>query len=131
MEWIYAAEFCKKAMNEMNSGAGYAGYTDWRLPRIPEFISIINFNGSDPIVNQTSFPGTVNAVDGGYWTFTSKLFVGDYFETLDYAWILFFKSSWAQSASLTNISDFRKKTDYSTSEKQYVRCVRGGIVDSY
>jgi len=131
IEWIYAADFCKKTMNEMNAGAGYAGFTDWRLPRLAELISIINFNSTDPIVNQSAFPGTINVTDGGYWTFTSKLFVGEYFETIDYAWIIFFKSSWAQSTSLTNIADFRKKTDYSTSEKQYVRCVRGGIVDSY
>ncbi len=132
MEWIYAAEFCKKKMNEMNGGTGYAGYTNWRLPRVPELISIINYNNEDPAIDASVFPNTISNTNEGYWTFTSKLFIGDYFETIDYGWIVFFNSSNAQSPSFTNIVDFRKKlkTDLNF-EKQYVRCVRGGIEDPF
>lgn len=135
MEWIRAAEFCKKTMNGIDSSGNdtlphYAGYNDWRLPRIPELMSLLNFTTADPAIDSTSFPNTINATDGGYWTFTSKLFIGDYYETIDHGWIVFFKSAWAQSASFTNITDFRRKlkTDL-TFEKKYVRCVRGGIKD--
>jgi hypothetical protein len=127
MEWINAVELCRI---KMNAGAGYAGYKDWRLPRVPEMMSLLNLSNPDPVIANIVFPNTVNAIDGGYWTFTSKLFIGDYYETIDYGWVVFFKSSWAQSSSFTNLVDFRRKLKVDlTFEKQYVRCVRGGIID--
>jgi len=127
MEWIYAVELCKI---KMNSGSGYAGYKDWRLPRVPELTSLINFDSNDPVIDTGAFPNAVNSVDCGYWTFTSKLFIGDYFETIDNGWIVFTMSSWAQTSSFTNLVDFRRKQKLDlTYEKQYVRCVRGGIKD--
>lgn len=133
MEWIYAVELCKI---KMNAGSGYAGYKDWRLPRVPELMSIVSYNNlvaANPAIDVTAFPGTINNIDKGYWSFTSKLFIGDYYETIDYGWVVFFKQStpgFQSGAAATNNVDFKKKMriDFSL-EKQYVRCVRGGIID--
>ncbi len=132
MEWIYAVELCKIKMN----GLKYHGYEDWRLPRVSELMSIVSYKNSvtaDPAINITAFPGTINSIDEGYWTFTSKLFIGDYYETIDHGWIVYFKQSapgFQSGAALTNNVDFKKKLkDDLSFEKQYVRCVRGGIKD--
>lgn len=141
MEWIYAAEFCKIKMNGIDASGkptlpAYAGYRNWRLPRVPELMSIINFDNSvteDPQIEKNIFPGTVNTQDHGYWTFTSKLFIGDYFETIDYGWIVYFKQSdpgFQSGAGRPKSVDFKRKLKEDMSfEKQHVRCVRGGIED--
>jgi hypothetical protein len=134
MEWIYAVEFCKIKMNAVK----YRGHEDWRLPRVSELNSIVSYNNSvssDPAINITVFPGTVNIIDQGYWTFTSKLFIGDYYETIDHGWVIYFKQSnpgFQSGAAATNNVDFKRKLKGNLLfEKQYVRCVRGGIKDPF
>lgn len=135
ISWIKAADFCKVTMN---SGSGYAGYTDWTVPKISELVSIINFytpDPDDPQIDITAFPNTINTTNSGYWSFTSRLFIGTYYETIDYGWIVFFTQSGTgfQLPSFTNSADFRAKfkADYSDYESQYIRCVRGGVEEPF
>jgi len=51
----------------INSGSGFAGYKDWRLPNIAELSSIIEDQCVVPAVNLTIFP---NTAAGGYWSST-------------------------------------------------------------
>ncbi len=118
---------------------GYGGYQDWRLPRLSEVMTLLDYEKIDPAIDDNYFPNTQNAVDEGYWTYTSKLFIDDNFNTTDNGWVVFFKSSKPQSDieyptgsgwfwPRTNVIDFRQKLKSDlTLEKQFVRCVRGGI----
>lgn len=118
---------------------GYGGYQDWRLARVTELLSIVDYDHIDPAIDETYFPNTQNAVDEGYWTYTSKLFIDDNSNTTDNGWVIFFKSSKPQSDieypkgsgdfwPRANIVDFRQKLKNDlTLEKHFVRCVRGGI----
>jgi len=49
MEWSKAAETCKNL--------NYAGRTDWRLPRLPELLTIVNY-GFHPAFDPDIFPHT-------------------------------------------------------------------------
>ncbi len=53
------------ALNSANSGAGYAGRTDWRVPEVAELKTIINYSTSGPAAFATSFPATVGL---NYWS---------------------------------------------------------------
>ncbi len=57
----------------LNSGGGFAGHTDWRVPNVKELSMIVEHRcNSSPKVNQLLFPGTAT---GPLWT--SSNFFGD------------------------------------------------------
>jgi hypothetical protein len=62
--WTAAASAC----TPLNSGAGYAGKTDWRLPTIKELRTLPNY-GSNPAFDASYFPGTVS---NNYWSSTVR-----------------------------------------------------------
>lgn len=70
--------------NALNSGAGYKGYTDWRLPNKKELESLVDRSkASLPSIDMTAFPNTVL---GYYWTSTI------YVSSADQAWSVGFNA---------------------------------------
>jgi len=80
----------------------YAGYSDWRLPKPKELLSILDLSRINPSINTTYFPSA------GYSFWASK--------------------KYAQNASNAWSVDFNNATPanrFEISEVKYVRCVRG------
>jgi hypothetical protein len=86
----------------LNSGSGFGGHTDWRLPTLKEFATLSDFGRSAPTINLTYFPLTMTS--SGYWSATSS---AEYSRS---RWIVMFGTP-----SLFTSGDF-------------VRAVRGGQV---
>jgi len=136
MEWSNAVKTCR-ALNKFydlkdadgNPGSdgvyetGYGGYNDWRLPRLTELLTIVNFD-FEPAIDSSTFPGTIGGANEGYWTFTSKLFVGSNDTTIDYGWIVFFGYG---GFFANNLTGYLPKQEDLVFETQFVRCVRGGL----
>ena len=77
--------------------------TGWRLPRVDELMSIVDYGTYDPAINAVAFPGTNSA---SYWSATtyannSGIRVGRYFD------------------------DGTSVDELDMSDTDYVRCVRG------
>lgn len=99
----------------LNSGGGFAGHTDWRLPNLNELQSIADYGTFSPAVDavfNTSCAArcTVSTCSctqsGGYWSSTS------YQHSFDIAWGVHFVDGLVYSVT--------------KSDGYYVRAVRGG-----
>ncbi|MFC1669324.1 DUF1566 domain-containing protein [Spirochaetota bacterium] len=105
MTWHDATDTCC-ALNSANSGSGYAGRTDWRLPSINELITIVDYGKSEPAIDETYFPNTQGAGLGEtpYWASSE-------FRNKKSSYVLYFNNGtvlyWNKSDSV------------------YVRCVSG------
>ncbi|MFC1452591.1 DUF1566 domain-containing protein [Verrucomicrobiota bacterium] len=65
----------KKTWNELQAypatlnAAGFGGYSDWRLPSIKDLYSLIDFRGTDPMVEGTDTSGLTPFIDTDYFAF--------------------------------------------------------------
>jgi hypothetical protein len=95
--WNGAVQYCE----DLN----FAGYDDWRLPRIDELRTIVNFNRSKPATD----PLFVVHADPKYsFTWSSSIYVNKPWG----AWFIDFYDGMVDAWSMTDV--------------YYVRCVRGG-----
>lgn len=99
--WSNALTVCTD-LNSANSGAGYAGRTDWRLPSIEELNTIPNYGVYNPAIDAAFFPNTASSY---YWSSST------YVVNTDSAWVVNFGDGAMDSNG--------KAVNY------YVRCVSG------
>jgi len=93
-DWKAAIAYCEDST--------FAGYNDWRLPNYEELRFLVDFNKSDPAINEIFF----NTKSAGYWT--SSTYMGSIYN----AWYVDFLKGYVYS--------------YYKSSRHYVRCVRCG-----
>ncbi len=59
------------ALDTLNAGAGFAGRTGWRLPRIEELQRLTDYGAAGATIEATAFPGTPAAVFSSASTYVS------------------------------------------------------------
>jgi len=89
-----------------------ANYTDWRLPNVNEFQSIVDYNRYNPSINTDYFPNTVS---NGYTTYWSSTTIAD---DPYGAWLVAFGNG--------DVDNYFKSYD-----RYYVRAVRSGQCGSF
>ena len=99
--WEEAFAPCS-ALNNANSGAGYAGRTDWRLPSVEELSSLPNYGRYSPAIDTDCFPNTVSS---HYWSSSTNV------KYSSKAWYVYF--------------DIGRVDDHFKTNSYYVRCVSG------
>ncbi|HPV98670.1 MAG TPA: DUF1566 domain-containing protein [Spirochaetota bacterium] len=55
--WVNDLTACIE-LNSLNSGAGYAGRTTWRLPTVAELSTLTNYGRINPAIDTVHFPNT-------------------------------------------------------------------------
>jgi hypothetical protein len=85
----------------------YAGFSDWRLPNLMEFLSVMNL-GTD--VSPMTYPGGLVMLEGQYWTSTTYILATD--------------SAW--SIDNTSVEIYRDDKTYT----YYLVPVRGGRINA-
>lgn len=91
------------ALNSANSGAGYAGRTDWRLPKVAELQTLADYNGGVFAIDTTAFPNTTSTP---YWSSTIHA------TNSSYAWFVSYADGAVNNTTITML--------------YLVRCVAGG-----
>lgn len=63
----YSWQNALQAVQTLDQGSGFAGFSDWRLPNVRELASLARFHCTDPAINLKAFPQTPS---GSFWTST-------------------------------------------------------------
>lgn len=126
MTWYNAVNGCA-ALNTSNSGNGYAGRKDWRLPTVSELETLPNYDTFSPVIDTEKFPATPT---GKYnWTSTTYIYGGS--SSGDSAWYINFNLGWMDSANkATNNLYVRCVAGTSTSNQSFIDNGNGTITDS-
>lgn len=131
MSHAEAVDTCK-SLNSLNSGAGYAGYNDWRLPHLAELFTLVYFGDSISYsyADRYNFPDTVisSSSNPAYWTSKLKLYYASGSTTMlnEYGWVVYFSGGGWWKLLLTNFVELVNANTGAVANKGYVRCVRGG-----
>ncbi|PJZ65438.1 hypothetical protein CH371_13685 [Leptospira wolffii] len=64
-DWYSANTTC----SNLNSGQGYAGFKNWRLPSMKELYTLVYLGSSTPLIESAYFP---NADSVGFWSSTQN-----------------------------------------------------------
>lgn len=67
MNWADAKAHCKKLRT--------AGFKNWRLPSVQEFVAILDYSRANPAIDTKAFP---NCKSDWYWTGTADVTYSDY-----------------------------------------------------
>ncbi|HRP68662.1 MAG TPA: DUF1566 domain-containing protein [Turneriella sp.] len=97
MTWYNALNQCA-TLNTSNSGVGYAGRTDWRLPTMRELEMLPNLGVYNPAIDTARFPATVS---GTYWSSST------YPSAIISAWGVGFSAGNSGSAGKTTLYSVR------------------------
>lgn len=123
MSWSQAVQTCEEL--------DYAGYFDWRLPTLPELLTLVKVGSTTHFADLDNFPDTKIGLNDAYWTYTSKLTIStSTMDVADYGWIIYFGLGGYLDGQITNYIkklDYNSSTGVTTPAKAYVKCVRGGI----
>lgn len=95
MTWSQAQQHCVDLREK--------GYSDWRLPGLHLFMSLLDYSKATAAIDKVQFPRTPLAA---FWAREKAVTPG-------YMWTLRFSEGYTQGAIPTSV--------------QYVRCVRGGL----
>ncbi len=109
--WEEALLYCEV---ELNSGLGFGGYRDWRMPNIKELRNLVDRSRYNPAINTGDFPDTVPSF---YWSSTTP------YHGTDYAWGVYFSFGVDHYNHKVGGVDDRLGGGY-------VRAVRGGKVET-
>ncbi len=71
----YTWQNALKRAQTVNSGIGFAGKKDWRVPNIKELRSIVERQCNDPAINLTIFPNTLSTTV--FWSSSPTDLYGD------------------------------------------------------
>jgi len=65
---LYTWQAALNAVKNLNAGAGFAGFKDWRLPNIKELSSIVENKCANPAMNNVIFPNVTTPQGSYYWS---------------------------------------------------------------
>ena len=86
VERTYSYSDAKAIFIENLNGAAFGGYTDWRLPTIMEFYTIVSGAYTNLAMNQNYFPNRPDSTEPWYWSDTLE------YGSTDRPWVIDFAS---------------------------------------
>ena len=92
----YTWQGALSATEALNTGEGFAGETDWRVPNIKELDSIVELKCYSPAINLSVFPNTPSAVVWSSSPYASSSYYAWYVSFSDGNDVAYFKNDYIQ-----------------------------------